>query len=110
MLEPFLIATNKVCKIVFSLGVRYLCGIVSYGPPPPDCGRSPGGYTKTSHPTNLNFITQNANVSATAKTDTAMVEFQKRSSDAKTTQSAQNLKPNYNMYILLLQIIFLIKK
>ena len=24
MLKPFLIATNKICKIVFSLGVRYL--------------------------------------------------------------------------------------
>ena len=30
---------------MFFVGDKYLCGIVSMGPNPPQCGRSPGGYT-----------------------------------------------------------------
>ncbi|XP_075251681.1 kallikrein-11-like [Convolutriloba macropyga] len=37
-------------------GSVYLCGIVSFGPEPPDCGQQPGAYVMVSHPVILDFI------------------------------------------------------
>ena len=38
------------------LGVPYLCGLVTAGPAAPDCGLTPGAYTKTNFIQVLDFL------------------------------------------------------
>ena len=42
----------------FRMGQRYLCGIVSYGPPPPNCGTTAGTYARINSHINLRFVSQ----------------------------------------------------
>ena len=44
----------------YPLGNAYLCGTVSSGPAPPDCGKSPGAYIKVGNEQILKWIKDNA--------------------------------------------------
>ena len=40
----------------FFQGEKYLCGVVSMGPGPPNCGTTPGKYVKIGYPSVSEFI------------------------------------------------------
>ena len=49
------------------LGQAYICGVVSSGPAPPECGRAPGAYIKVADEGILKWIQEHVNIGPTSR-------------------------------------------